>query len=85
MLRRDDSPTQGNLAGRSKTKPNSMAPAYQRPNHGIFFYLPDFLIPYAELMRLDRPAGIYLFFVPHLLGHSMQPHFHPTPYLRALS
>jgi len=38
-------------------------PAYHPPTTGLISYLPAPLIPYAELSRLDKPAGtIYLFF-----------------------
>jgi 4-hydroxybenzoate polyprenyltransferase len=30
--------------------------------------MPRSWVPYAELARLDRPTGIYLFFFPHLFG-----------------
>ncbi|RDL35188.1 uncharacterized protein BP5553_07119 [Venustampulla echinocandica] len=46
----------------------SSGPTYYPPSTGLVSYLPSSFVPYAELMRLDRPAGIYLFFVPHLLG-----------------
>lgn len=36
---------------------------YQPPNSGLISRLPASLVPYAELSRLDKPAGsIYLFF-----------------------
>ena len=35
---------------------------------GLLSILPQRLIPYAELMRLDRPAGFYAFYVPYLIG-----------------
>lgn len=30
--------------------------------------LPASVLPYAQLMRLDRPAGLYAFYVPYLMG-----------------
>lgn len=30
--------------------------------------LPASILPYAQLMRLDRPAGLYAFYVPYLQG-----------------
>lgn len=36
---------------------------YQSPTAGILSYLPPKLIPYAELIRLDKPTGgLYLFY-----------------------
>ena len=42
-------------------------PPYKPPT-GLVSYLPASLIPYAELMRLHRPAGYYAFYFPHLFG-----------------
>lgn len=39
-------------------------PAYQAPQTGFISYLPQSWIPYAELMRLDKPAGTYYLFFP---------------------
>jgi len=45
------------------TPVSSNLPAYHPPTTGLISYLPALLIPYAELSRLDKPAGtIYLFF-----------------------
>lgn len=44
------------------------APTYEPPQSGIVSYFPASWVPYAELMRLDKPAGIYLFYLPHLAG-----------------
>ncbi|KAI1810058.1 4-hydroxybenzoate polyprenyl transferase [Poronia punctata] len=41
---------------------------YKRPNHGIFPFLPDTWVPYAELMRLDRQAGFWAFYWHYLIG-----------------
>jgi len=42
--------------------------AYHRPTSGLMGYVPDVLVPYAELMRLHKPAGYYAFYFPHLFG-----------------
>ncbi|KAI1330748.1 4-hydroxybenzoate polyprenyl transferase family protein [Xylariaceae sp. FL0255] len=44
--------------------PTQPAPEpYSPPTSGILSYLPSSWVPYAELVRLDKPAGtIYLFF-----------------------
>lgn len=39
-----------------------------RGQHGLVQKLPQRWIPYAELMRLDRPAGFYAFYFPYLIG-----------------
>lgn len=43
-------------------------PPYRPPQTPLFRALPRALIPYAELMRLHKPAGYYAFFFPHLIG-----------------
>ncbi|KAL1988056.1 hypothetical protein VTN96DRAFT_1087 [Rasamsonia emersonii] len=43
---------------------------YRPPCHGIFRVLPASWIPYAELMRLDRPAGYYAFYWHYGIGLS---------------
>src|SRR5438876_6701606 len=47
--------------------------SYRAPQTGIFSIIPasavpESWIPYAELMRLDRPAGFYAFYFPYLIG-----------------
>ncbi|KAL2042602.1 hypothetical protein N7G274_004361 [Stereocaulon virgatum] len=50
----------------SSTTPSATASRKQ----GIICNLPAPWIPYAELMRLDRPAGFYAFYIPYLIGLS---------------
>ncbi|KAJ5648324.1 hypothetical protein N7490_004696 [Penicillium lividum] len=50
--------------GKSESKPT----AYQRPEVGIFPFLPALWVPYAELMRLDRQGGFITFYLPCLFG-----------------
>ncbi|KAK0637484.1 UbiA prenyltransferase family, partial [Bombardia bombarda] len=38
------------------------------PTTGLLSLLPASWIPYAQLMRLDRPAGLYAFYFPYLIG-----------------
>lgn len=40
---------------------------YQPPT-SLVSYLPTSWVPYAELMRLDRPGGFYALYVPCLFG-----------------
>jgi 4-hydroxybenzoate polyprenyltransferase len=42
--------------------------AYKEPENGIFVVLPRSWIPYAELMRLDRPQGFYVIYWHYLIG-----------------
>ena len=48
--------------------PSPALPAYQPPQRGLISILPQSWIPYAELMRLDKPAGTYYLFFPCLFS-----------------
>lgn len=41
---------------------------YESPKTGIISYLPKAIIPYAELIRIDKPAGTYYLFFPCLFS-----------------
>lgn len=41
---------------------------YNKPSHGIFRFIPNAWVPYAELMRLDRPSGFWAFYWHYLIG-----------------
>ncbi|KAI1419679.1 UbiA-domain-containing protein [Xylaria sp. FL1777] len=43
-------------------------PAYSDPTTGILSKLPRSWVPYAQLMRVDRPGGLYAFYFPYLIG-----------------
>jgi 4-hydroxybenzoate polyprenyltransferase len=47
--------------------PNTL-PKYTPPTTGIISYLPAKAIPYAELMRIDKPTGSYYLFFPCLFS-----------------
>jgi len=47
--------------------PNTL-PEYTPPTTGIISYLPQKAIPYAELMRIDKPTGSYYLFFPCLFS-----------------
>lgn len=42
--------------------------SYSKPIHGLFRFLPDALVPYAELMRLDRLSGFWAFYWHYAIG-----------------
>lgn len=43
--------------------PDPASPTYKPPSTGLLSWLPSRYVPYAELIRLDKPAGgIYLYF-----------------------
>ena len=41
---------------------------YEPPTAGILYYLPSRVVPYAELIRLDKPTGTYYLFLPCLFS-----------------
>ena len=46
----------------------STTPPYQRPQEGLLSYLPISWVPFAELIRLDKPTGTYYLFFPCLFS-----------------
>ncbi|KAJ0167514.1 4-hydroxybenzoate polyprenyltransferase, mitochondrial [Colletotrichum tanaceti] len=46
--------------------PASPEAVYSPPKTGIISYLPSSWVPYAELTRMDKPAGTYYLFFPCL-------------------
>lgn len=47
---------------------NELPDSYQEPDRGLLAYLPSSLIPYAELVRLDKPTGAYYLYFPCLFS-----------------
>lgn len=43
-------------------------PEYSPPTTGVLSYLPRQAVPYAELMRIDKPTGSYYLFFPCLFS-----------------
>ncbi|CAJ2509531.1 Uu.00g145570.m01.CDS01 [Anthostomella pinea] len=43
-------------------------PSYSDPTTGVLSLLPSSWIPYGQLMRIDRPGGLYAFYFPYLIG-----------------
>lgn len=46
-------------------------PVYQPPKTGLLAHLPRAAVPYAELIRLDKPVGTYYLFFPCLFSTLM--------------
>lgn len=46
-------------------------PQYQLPQAGLLSYLPTSWVPYAELIRLDKPTGTYYLLFPCLFSTLM--------------
>jgi 4-hydroxybenzoate polyprenyltransferase len=47
------------------------APSYSEPKSGILSLLPKSWVPYAELVRIDKPTGTYYLFFPCLFSTLM--------------
>ena len=47
---------------------SSKLPAYQPKTADTLCLLHSTWAPYAELIHLDRPAGLYAFYIPYLIG-----------------
>jgi len=43
--------------------------SYQPPKSGFLYYLPTAWVPYAELVRINEPAGTFYFYYPFLFGN----------------
>ncbi|KAH9896196.1 putative 4-hydroxybenzoate polyprenyl transferase [Xylariomycetidae sp. FL2044] len=43
---------------------------YSHPTTGVLSKLPASWVPYAQLMRIDKPGGLYAFYFPYLIGLS---------------
>lgn len=43
-------------------------PAYEPPRRGLLSLLPPSMVPYAELIRLDKPTGTYYLYFPCLFS-----------------
>ena len=52
----------------SFTAPSNRGSAYKPPQTGWLSKIPSAWVPYAQLMRLDRPHGFWYFYLPHLFG-----------------
>ncbi|KAL9601331.1 MAG: hypothetical protein Q9219_002626 [cf. Caloplaca sp. 3 TL-2023] len=67
-----------------KSAPAIEIPKYQPPTAGLISYLPKSWIPYAELARLDKPAGTYYLFFPCLFSTIMAASYTHAPPLAVL-
>ncbi|KAK4183662.1 UbiA prenyltransferase family-domain-containing protein [Podospora australis] len=81
MSRRRESPASSNANGALEKGSNELQdkhnkiinnfphlPPYRNPTTGFLSYLPLPVVPYAQLMRLDKPAGLYAIYLPHIIG-----------------
>ncbi|PTB70123.1 hypothetical protein BBK36DRAFT_1108656 [Trichoderma citrinoviride] len=55
------------------------ASTYTPPTKGILSYLPSSWVPYSELIRLDKPHGIYMTIYPYILGLFYAGQITPAP------
>ena len=69
----DEPPTSVHQATDSKTEPNQDSTnatpiLYSPPKAGLLSYLPASWVPYAELIRFQKPAGSVYLYLPYLWG-----------------
>lgn len=62
------SSTQGNSVQRNYINYFPHLPPYSSPVYGILSKLPSSWVPYGELMRIDRPGGLYAFYFPYIFS-----------------
>ncbi|OAK95996.1 4-hydroxybenzoate polyprenyl transferase [Phaeosphaeriaceae sp. SRC1lsM3a] len=60
--------TYASIATTTNTVPPKALPEYAPPTTGVLSYLPSPIVPYAELMRIDKPTGSYYLFFPCLFS-----------------
>ncbi|KAK5163764.1 Para-hydroxybenzoate--polyprenyltransferase, mitochondrial precursor (PHB:polyprenyltransferase) [Saxophila tyrrhenica] len=66
---RKDPPVANEITRPSLAEARSRAQAaYQPPTTGLISYLPSRILPYAELIRLDKPTGTYYLYFPCLFS-----------------
>lgn len=53
-------------------------PPYADPTTGLLSMVPSSWIPYCQLMRLERPGGLYAFYFPYLIGLAFAACIAPT-------
>lgn len=46
----------------------SVVASYIPPKTGFLSLLPPSWVPYAQLMRIDKPGGLYAFYFPYVIG-----------------
>ena len=71
--------------GPAVRQPQLNLPIYQPPENGLLSVLPPSWIPYAELMRLDKPAGTYYLFFPCLFSTLLAGSYTGSPMLPVLT
>ena len=68
QISRSSNPALHEKQGLNQVKPPPNIPRHTPPQHGILPILPAPWVPYAESMRLEKPAGLYAFYFPYLIG-----------------
>lgn len=82
LIRYSSHPPQSQNPNTEQNKPEELSPVtyYKPPTTGLVASLPGSWIPYAELLRLDKPTGTYYLFFPCLFSTLLAaPMAHATP------
>ncbi|MCJ1315069.1 Para-hydroxybenzoate--polyprenyltransferase, mitochondrial precursor (PHB:polyprenyltransferase) [Xylographa vitiligo] len=69
----------------SYSKDDNVPLVYEPPRTGVVASLPKSWIPYAELIRLDKPTGTYYLFFPCLFSTLIAATYHGATLLEVLS
>ena len=64
------------------SQPESLRHQYQHPTTGLISRLPRSLVPYAELVRLDKPTGTFYLLFPCLFSTVMAADYSASPLSR---
>ena len=70
---------------KATTTTTASPPPYIAPTGGFISYLPSSWVPYAELMRLDKPAGTYYLFFPCLFSTLLAASYSNPPVMSVVS
>lgn len=60
-------------------KAASLGKDYTPPTKGLLSKIPASWVPYAELMRMEKPHGVYMIYFPHFLGLIYASSISPVP------
>ncbi|PYH99808.1 hypothetical protein BO71DRAFT_138784 [Aspergillus ellipticus CBS 707.79] len=66
------------MVTKTEAFPSSSA-HYRPPCGGLFSILPSSWVPYAELIRINKPHGIFLVWFPHIVGLAYASAIGPAP------
>ncbi|KAI4154614.1 MAG: hypothetical protein LQ340_001560 [Diploschistes diacapsis] len=69
---------QSRQISKPSTEVPSVEPAASNSQRGVLSILPRSWVPYAELMRIEKPGGLWGFYFPYLIGLGYAACIHPA-------